>query len=633
MKAFRILTLFICCVLSSIAFAQKSKIEKANKYYEGHAYIQAIELYHSILKSGPSDEAVIKLADSYRQINKTREAEKWYAKAVRLKSSKAIDKFHYAQILQMNGKCLEAKKWYSAYSKIEKSDKRPHLLASSCDSLHLFHEDTANYRVKELRSINSEHSDFGAVIYKKGMVFTSARTEPNKKSKLSMRDGKPYLNMYFSPNFRQSKFAMVYLFHDKVNSKFHDGPATFNKDFTEIYFTRNGKGKGGARRLKIFTAKLVGENWKELESLPFNSHDYSVGHPCLSPDGKSLYFTSDMKGGLGGTDIWVVTKNGSNWTAPKNLGPLINTKGNEMFPHVTDSVFYFSSNGHPGLGGLDIYRATLVKGRLEDVENMGAPLNSSYDDFGLTIGRQPYIGYISSNRPGGVGSDDLYEFQDLHQVKIVNLSLEGILTKKENDKEVPIAGATVTLLDEDDKEVTKIMTKSDGAFKFNVQSEKEYTIVAKKDNFFTDRKNVSTYGKGRPPEVNASVKMEAKEIVLNQENVIPNIYYEYNKWEVTPQITMELDKLVILLKDNPNLIIEIGSHTDDRGNASFNLKLSQKRAEGVMEYLASRGVSKNRMSARGYGKTKPIIAAAQTEEDHSKNRRTEFTVTMIRQNH
>ncbi|HEX8548656.1 MAG TPA: OmpA family protein [Cytophagaceae bacterium] len=630
----RLLYLFIILILlSTLGTQAQTKLEKANKLYESHSYIKAIDLYQSVLQSEKSEEATIKLADSYRQINNTREAEKWYSKAVKMKSSKAIDKFYYAQILQTNGKCLEAKKWYAAYSKVDKSDKRPALLSGACDSLHLYQDDTARYKIKELKAINSKQSDFGGVIYQKGLMFTSAKTVEGKgKSKVSERDGNPYLNMYYSPNFRQSKFAVSYGLHDKLNTKYHDGPGCFNKDFTEIYFTRNSKGKGGVKRLKIYKAKIENENWKDIQALSFNSDNHSCGHPNLSPDGTTIFFTSEMKGGQGGTDIWMVTRKGDEWTSPKNLGPTINTKGNEMFPYLSDDKrFFFSSNGHPGIGGLDLYVAKADGENFTDVENLGIPINSTYDDFSLSIGRQPYIGYFSSNRPGGTGSDDLYEFQDQSQVQILKVNIEGQLVKKEKEKEVPVVGATVSILDEDDKEVAQQTTKNDGKFKFEVDTEKEYTLITQKDNFYTDRTPISTMGKGKPPAAIAKVKVETKEVVLNEENLIPNIYYDYNSSEFQPQALLELDKLVQKLKDNPNLIIQIGAHTDNRGNDEFNLKLSQKRAVAVMNYLIERGIPKSRLSSRGYGKTKPLFANATTEEEHAQNRRTEFTVLMIRQ--
>ncbi len=625
--------LFLC--FTKVA-AQSVKIDRANKLFQEGALIKAMEIYETLEKSERTYEVNQNMADSYRQLSKFAEAEKMYALVVKSSQSKPIDKFHYAQVLQTNGKCLEASKWYTIYAKLDQSDKRAVLLASSCDSLRLFRTDSSQYRVKRLHDLNSSDADFGAVVFKEGLVFTSARGG----NKTTERDGTPYLNMYYVQFDDAKQLESVDEFKGKVGSKFHDGPACFSKDFKEIYFTRNEKGSKGIMRLHIFKAKLKDDEWYDVEELPFNNEYYSVGHPSLSADGKLLYFTSD-KGGFGGTDIFVCRKKGDSWSSPENIGSKINTRGNEMFPYIAaDGVLYFASNGHPGLGGLDIYRATFDEfGNCAAVQNMGAPINSTYDDFALTLGRQLYTGYFSSNRPGGMGGDDLFEFQDLGQVTITKIKVEGKITQKSPDnKEVPVSGATLSLYNEEEKKLNQTVTQSDGGYSFEVETEKTYSLVAKKDNYFTDRKKFTTVGKSKSKTGQSTidlskqgVNMTVKEIILNQENEIPHVLWDYNSVVLKPSTMIQLNKTTQLLKDNPAIIIEIGSHTDSRGDHASNVLLSQKRADAVRSYILSQGIAAARVTSMGYGEMKPLIKNAVTEEDHAKNRRTEFSVIQIMQ--
>jgi outer membrane protein OmpA-like peptidoglycan-associated protein len=617
-----------------LLLAQSSKSARALKLYQEGAYYKALEIFETMDKSEKNYEEIVSMADCYKHLNKYLDAEKQYSLAVKYNNSKPIDKFHYAQVLQTNGKCMEAKKWYSIYSKLDLSDKRAVLLASSCDSIRFYRSDSSQYHIKRLHDLNSSDSDFGATVFKDGLVFTSARGG----SKTTERDGSPYLNMYLVQFDESKQLESIDEFRGKVGSKFHDGPACFSKDFNEIYFTRNEKGNKGTMRLHIFKAKLKNEEWYDIEELPFNNDYYSVGHPSLSADGNLLYFTSD-KGGFGGTDIFVSRRKGSSWSSPENLGSKINTRGNEMFPYISnDGVLYFASNGHAGLGGLDIYRATFDEfGNCTLIQNMGAPINSTFDDFALTLGKQSYTGYFSSNRPGGMGNDDIFEFQDLGQVNVSKIKITGKVTQKNaSHQDVPVPRVTLSLYNEEEKIMNETITQSDGAYNFEVESEKNYTIVAKKDNYFTDRKKFSTVGKSASKGKTNSLDMNklgvniaVKEIRLNEENEIPHILWDYNDATLKYGSMVQLNKTVQLLKDNPNIVIEIGSHTDSRGDHGSNVTLSQKRADAVRNYLISKGIASKRITSMGYGEMKPIIKNATTEEEHAKNRRTEFSVIQI----
>jgi outer membrane protein OmpA-like peptidoglycan-associated protein len=420
---------------------------------------------------------------------------------------------------------------------------------------------------------------------------------------------------------------------------YHEGPATFNQEQNVVYFTRSnylkrkklGKNSDNINNLKIFRAELLDSVWTNLEELPFNSDDYSCGHPSLSEDGRSLYFVSDMPGGSGGTDIYVciLSPDGSNWLTPKNLGPVINTTGNEMFPyfHGVDSL-YFASESHNTLGGLDVFFSLKTNKGWSMPTNLNYPLNSSKDDFGFFLDNETHkSGYVSSNR---AGEDAVYHFN----INDPTLMLRGVVTIK--GKGTPIKNAIVTLYNQIDTLV--IMTDEKGSYSTRLHLNTNYKIAASKENYLTQSALLSTVGQKVSMEYIRNFELE--EIVIQKPIIIPNIYYDFDKWAIRPDAAIELDKIVTLLNDNPKIRIEMGSHTDCRGSYKYNDVLSGKRAKSAVEYLISKGIDASRLEYHGYGERVLVndcacepnrvgAGADCTKEQHQENRRTEFKVIEV----
>ncbi|HAR20771.1 MAG TPA: hypothetical protein DCR46_08910, partial [Cytophagales bacterium] len=351
-------------------------------------------------------------------------------------------------------------------------------------------------------------------------------------------------------------------------------------------------------------------------------------------------FSSIRQGGYGGIDLYrcAVLENGKFGPA-YNLGSRINTSGNEMFPFVSgDGKLYFASDGHAGLGGLDVFVATKDTSRNISIENLGYPINSSYDDFGLTF-VTPDIGYFCSNKPGGKGNDDIYYVAfSPHSRKKVDYKLI-VYTQKNNESgnDLPLRGVHVKMYDQLDTLVHEFNSKQDGKMVFSIETEKIYRFIATKAGFFTKRESFSTVGRSVPQfqlkdtvnTITFEINLDLDSIILEKEIVLENIYYDYNKSDIRTDASKELDKLVQILNDNPEISIELGSHTDSRGNNEYNLRLSQKRAEAAVNYLISKGIESERVVALGYGEEKHLVEDAKTEEEHQMNRRTEFKVTQI----
>jgi outer membrane protein OmpA-like peptidoglycan-associated protein len=378
--------------------------------------------------------------------------------------------------------------------------------------------------------------------------------------------------------------------------------------------------------------------------MPFNSDKYSTGHPSLTIDGSTMYFISDMPGGYGGTDIYVVYKSGNGWGKPINLGYTINTTTDEMFPFIaSDGTLYFSSDGLPGLGGLDVFKSTKNGTEWTKPENLHAPINSNNDDFAFTIDAKRNQGYLSSNRSGGKGNDDIYAFVPAKAPQ-VNCLLKGKITERNTN--TPIADATVKLISMSNGMEQSVVTGSDGVYIFDLNPESNYTIYATKKGYFTEVKTLSTIGKNcsSPLEQNLQIDLSISKIpdgpikiIAGQDDnsglplpKINHIYYDFDKADIRPDAQMELDKIVTFMKDNPDMIIELGSHTDSRGKADYNLDLSQRRAASAVAYIVSQGIEQDRISAKGYGESTLVNKCKDgvtcTETEHQQNRRTEFLI-------
>lgn len=448
-----IATLFLCLFFSIGASAQKTKLQRANEEFDQYNFDAAIPLYLEILDKVDVAEAKVKLAESYRRINNWTEAEYWFGQIVHLPDAKPIYSLYYGKALQANGKCDLAKEWFEEYSRLEPDDLRGQLLSKACTKNEI--ERIVNkcndcYDIQPV-PINTKYDDFGPMFFGGGLIFASERDEGGAVSRVHEWTGFPFLELFFTQvdTLDAANYEFTYEKDPKeykgdLNTKYHDGPISFSRDQKKVFITRNNYFKRekveddeGVTRLKVFIADKKGNKWENLEGLPFNSDEYSVAHPTMSADGKTLIFSSDMPGGFGGMDLYSSVFEDGVWGPPINLGPRINTEGHEVFPfyHYSSDKLYFASDGQVGLGGLDIYYVINIDGVFTPPANVGAPINTKWDDHSIVLDDSEAFGYFSSNRDGGLGRDDIYSFRK-KVVKVEVLVYDQVTTE-------PIANAEV----------------------------------------------------------------------------------------------------------------------------------------------------------------------------------------------
>jgi outer membrane protein OmpA-like peptidoglycan-associated protein/tetratricopeptide (TPR) repeat protein len=483
--------ILVCLLASHVSFGQNYGPDvKAEKLFSQMAYHEAIEEYQKVLAKQPDNAKALRgIAECYRLINNTEMAEQYYAKVVKLPDAKASDKLYYAQALMYNAKYDQAKELFTEYSYIASSDERAKNSLMAISRMNEFLKDSAKANITKI-PINSAKADFSPVFYNNGVVFISSR-ESAAKDRTHSWTGNPFLTLYYTQG-TQASLRSPELFSKEMESKFNDGPVCFNAAGTEMYLTRNNEDLSNrtdkVSKLKIVHSKLTGGKWSEPKDMPFVNAKYNSAHAYMTPGGSKLFFASDMPGGYGGMDIYFVNRTKEGWSSPINAGNKINTKGNELFPFVgADSTLYFASNGHEGLGGLDIYKATLVDSTWSDPINMGYPVNTHKDDFGLVLDRESATGYLSSNRTGGMGDDDIYYVQ-----LFKNLFVSGTVTDKKTGK--PIDAAEVVIMDREGKELARTITEADGRYEFEIDFNKDYNIVAQKIGYSRETKPLSTFG-------------------------------------------------------------------------------------------------------------------------------------------
>lgn len=490
--------LFVCSVVAAQDFIMKKQL--ADKYYERFDYYKAIPMYEQLLKSHPGNYQLHeKLAESYFRINDSENAERCYARLVDTATVKPDYLLHYAQELARNGKYSLAKQWYAKYAEARPEDSRGPAFAKAYDNIRPFFADSASYVVRKV-SFNSELSDFSPMYYKDGLVFASARHKFSIVHIWYNWTASSYLDLFFAKPDEINASPM-----DKgINSIYHEGPMTFSTTQDTIIFTRSnfykmrfGKSSEGVNKLKLYQARYdaVRKRWIDVTPLPINNNQYSVGHPALSPNGQDLYFASDMPGGFGGTDIYVShvsigTDGKKEWGKPVNLGPEINSPGNEMFPYLdNEGSLWFASNGLPGLGGLDIFVAHKTQEGFAKPVNLGSPINTRFDDFGCITRNGGKDGYVSSDRYNSVGNDDIFAF------KLNKLTLNGFICDSVN-RRLALENATVLLLSSDNTQIGKVITTSDGKFSFPLNFDQKYTVKVARNGYEPKQQSLSTKDAG-----------------------------------------------------------------------------------------------------------------------------------------
>ena len=461
--------LLVCSCLSG--FSQSKSLEKADRLFKETSYPAAIEAYKKAIKDNPkSTRAVARLADCYRLTNDHRNAFRWYAKAAKSKKADPEVWFHFGEELMMNRKYEQAIPWLEKYQAKNPSDDRIPEMIASCKNLEEYAASKSMFLLRRLK-INSEASDFGPTFYKDQVVFASARKRSIVKAN---RTGEAFLDFYTADYNGKPELGEPRLFRGNTNTPFHEANACFSADGKEIFFTRNNvlaskkSDKDAVVQLALYRSEWIDGKWQNEAPLPFNSDQYSSGHPALSPDGKKLYYVSRRPGGFGGTDLWVVERKGKAWGKPENLGQDINSKGNEMFPWMApDGMLYFASNGQGGLGGLDIFKVDPVTDLVSKPVNMGAPINSPYDDFSMILDPKTGIGFFTSNRLGGKGEDDLYALMKLlpYEAEVVD----------EDGK--PIEGAAIDM--RLGRSRTQMLSDGDGKFLIGLKPNASYLLLIK----------------------------------------------------------------------------------------------------------------------------------------------------------
>jgi outer membrane protein OmpA-like peptidoglycan-associated protein len=640
----RTITILALLVIQLIYSQTKNKA--ADALFDKMYYVEAAKSYELSINNGDASKEILqRLGDAYYFNTKMSSASKWYGKLIAEYPNEVSAEylFRYAQSLQGIQNYELAKKWMKAFAEKQKSTD-PRAKNFSLKNVTL--EDIENIKpsfILENLDINSAYSDFGPMFYKGDLVYSTTIDSSYYKTEKYGWNDQPFLNMQLGKiSETQSNVTFKERFGKDITTKYHEACIAFSPDEKTIYFTRNnynGKLKRdskGINNLKIFSA-TASENsngtvsWKDIQELPFNSDDYSVGHPSVSKDGKKLYFVSDMPGTIGSTDIFVVDILGNNqFSQPKNLGEKINTTGREMFPYITDQALYFSSDGFLGLGGLDVFESRIIDDAFDAPANLGAPLNSNRDDFGYIVNESTNKGFVCSNRKTGKGDDDIYSFERSCNQAIGGYVFDAISNNR-------IAGAMVTLKNANGIKVAETVSQFDGKYDFNnnVNCNTSYTIEVSKENYNNNTKAIVT--------ANSSGKTEAvvgldPALIVRENGLlkikIGIIYFDLDKSDIRYDAAIELNKVVLLMYQYNTVVIKIESHTDSRANDQYNLELSDRRAKATRDYLISQGVAPERIeSAIGYGETQLLNNCSNgvpcTEAQHQVNRRSEFIITKM----
>jgi outer membrane protein OmpA-like peptidoglycan-associated protein len=642
MKKIYILSLLICL---STVFAQ-TKLKKADKLFNTYAFVDAAKVYGEYLKdeNDPRIETIRNAADSYYFTADNREALKWYQKLYDNQGQTMNDKYflRYIQSMKSVGDYVQADKITQVYLKKKGDEKQLAYYSYQKKQMDSLAATKSGYQVRNLE-INSPQSDFGAAFYGEKIVYASSKenTKPNK-SRYSWNN-QPFLSLYIAErNQVDGSLYNVEVFLPKVINKYHEATAAFSPDFTTVYYTTNIVknnnrlviDKSRINNFQIIKGTIENGELKKTEKLFFNSKEYSVGHPTLSEDGEWLFFSSDMPGGYGETDLYVVqiTKDGT-MGSPRNLGPKINTIGSEMFPFFKNGKLYFSSDGHYGWGDLDVYESKFTDGQyFSTPKNLGEPINSSKDDFSYIVNADDSFGYVSSNRGNGKGDDDIYCFSKTKPVCNQWVSGKVINVKSKS----AIANAWVKMYDNSGDLISETTTDTEGNYKVSIPCSDKFKAVASKTNHSKDEKVVETknVNEAEIKDVNFELSnyddLIVKEKGKEKVNVNP-IFFDYDQWGITSQAIEELDKVVFLMENFPNVKIKIESHTDSRGKDAYNLTLSDNRAKATQSYIVSKGINPSRIeSATGYGESRLINRCKNgvkcSEAEHFKNRRSDFII-------
>lgn len=639
-------------LLSLTSCSTAYKLKQADKAFSQGAYSKAIDKYRPIITAVPREQqshVLFNLAEANRFIGNTRQAETYYERIVARPSAKPDAYLGLALVEQAQEKYDEAIVSYEKYlTMVPQDSMAKQNLEFSKELADTVNISYTRYLVENVRELNTNKDEFAPVYAEDDysvIYFTSNRDAALGK-KMNIITGEKSSDIFSMKQNHSGKWERPVPIEGVVNTKAEEGVCCFSNNFRMMYFTQCAT-KGSKLGCRIYTANFDEEsrNWVEVNELKLTDSTNNAAHPCLSEDGTELYFVSDMPGGYGGMDIWMVTRvsDGDGWGEPENLGPTINTSGDEMYPHSRENGdLYFASNGHPGYGGLDIFKAAKKDIGGWEVTNMGLPINSAADDFSIVFEREREAGYFASRRRGGRGGDDIYRFvmPESQYIYIASVKYED---------GSPVEGANVKIINSLG-ELKQQKSEADGVFTITLSPETDYLITITKPEYFNQKDKFSTKGLEGIITLRGEFLMRS----MAQSIELENILYDFGRWELRPESEESLNGLVEILNDNPTISIEIASHSDSRGDSAVNMRISQRRAQSVVDFLIGKGISADRLKAQGYGESQPRIVTAKIaaqykflrEGDvlnddfmrryvHSKeeeeivdqlNRRTEFTV-------
>ncbi len=596
--AFIVLGLFLFSGIHS----QSRRLERAERAYSAGEYYEAIGLYRDAY-SAVNDrdlrtEIVFRIAKCYMKVSDSRQSEGWFSRAVSRNYKDPEVYRYFGDALKMNEKYQEAIEQYRIYQELVPDDPRGRIGIESSELAMHWMENPGPYEITEAGFFNSRESDYSPAFASRDhahVYFTSARKgRGNDRHGVT---GEYFADIYESRRDRQGQWSAPSPL-EGINSEFDEGTPSLNLKHTVMYFTSCKAVRKKSNGCQVYQTRRSGEQWGRPELIDLAPDTLIAAHPAISPDELTLYFVSDMPGGAGSKDIWKVTRSNPNssWGVPVNLGPEINTPGDEVFPYVhPDGTLYFSSNGHPGMGGLDIFKATKTDDGSWNVENMGYPLNSPADDFGIVFEDKTVRGFFSSNR-GRHNVDNIFSFY----LPPLVFNAEGRV--KDIDSEEFIAGSTVMMVGSDGT-LLEVNTGAEGRFRFMLRPEADYVFIASKEGYLTDKKGITTRGHDRSKDFSVMIGIQSHEKPIE----LPNILYDFARWDLRPESMAALDGLVETLNNNPKITIELASHTDSRGGAAHNMELSQRRAQSVVDYLIDNGIAAGRLVAAGYGKSRPRV--------------------------
>lgn len=619
----QIIIILTILAVSSAAFAQRNHIERGDEEFRNFMYDLAKDHYERALSSvrDKKDIAYVnyRLGYSYKMLGEYRKSETHFRIAVENYVQDVIPPdvlLYYADALRMNGKYEDAIEIYQQYQQINPNDLRAQSGITSCELAPRWMNRPTRYRIENMSRINSEKLDFSPTWASRDfreIYFTTSRPGTTG-DRHNYRSGQKFTDIYVAIQDRNDRWSEPAPAQGGINSEHDEGAAVISARGTEMFFTRCRAGRRIDRPCRIYYSELRGNTWSEPRAVNIPGFDgFDVGYPALSPDDRILYFASDKPGGIGGLDLYKTyrSRTGLEFSDPINLGPEINTPRDEMFPTVrSDGTLYFASDGHPGMGGLDMFKAlTDENGNFTGVENLKYPLNSSFDDFGIIFRGDQERGYFTSNRIGGKGGDDIYSFH----LPPLNIRLSGLVRDTTDMNNIRLVRNAKITIANDDGLVAELSSGSNGAFAYELEKNQNYNVRAEIDrDYFINSVSFTTHNIEYDTVINVHINMGRIERIIN----LPNIEYDLDKATLRPESTVALDDLVKTLNENPHIKIELRAHTDFRGSVEYNMRLSQARAQSCVDYLISKGIDSARLQPRGFAQTEPRLITRDIAKEH-----------------